>query len=157
MDEEAILIATDKIAEVKPMKGSPETDAIIARVRRMSVEDIKADREAKAAKQTAERQELILGFTQSVWSFASGDMNPSIPAAKAAGKAVQTLEWVATNWQGDPAGIAAELLLIEADLKTIERMARDSESRNDDTFIDGTLTGDGLIRNAKQFRRFAEG
>lgn len=66
MDEEAILLATDKIAEVKPVKGSPETDAIIARVRKMSVEEVRADREAKAAKQTAERQELILGFTQAV-------------------------------------------------------------------------------------------
>ena len=82
-------------------------------------------------------------------------MNPSIPSAKAAGKAVQTLEWVATNWQGDPAGISAELLLIEADLKKIERMARDAEERSDDPFEQGTLTGDGLIRNAKQFRRFA--
>ena len=156
MDEEAILLATDKIAEVKPVKGSPETDAIIARVRKMSVEEVRADREEKAAKQTAERQELILGFTQAVWGFTSSDMNPSLPIAKVAGKAIQTLEWVATNWQGDPAGIAAELLLIEADVKVIERLAREADSKNDDTFIEGVMTGDALTRNIPARRRFAD-
>lgn len=156
MDEEAILLATDKIAEVKPPKGNDQTDAIIARVRRMSVDEVLKDRMEKAAKQTAERQELIIGFTQAVWSFTSGDMNPSIASAKVAAKAVQTLEWVATNWQGQPEGIAAELLLIEADIHIIEKMARDAEERGDDTFEQGTLAGDGLIRNAKQSRRFGD-
>ena len=156
MDEEAILLATDKIAEVKPMKGSPETDAIIARIRKMSVEDVRADREAKAAKQTAERQELILGFTQTVWSFTSSDMDPSLPIAKVAGKAIQTLEWVATNWQGDPAGIAAELILIEADVKIIERLAKDADSKNDSNFVEGVMTGDAMTRMVPNRRRFAD-
>jgi len=156
MDEEAILIATDKMATTRPVKGSKETDAIIARVRKMSVEEVKADREAKAAKQTAARKELILGFTQAVWCFTSSDLNPSIASAKAAAKAVQTLEWVANSWNGDPAGIAAELLLIERDLGMIEKMARDAEAKGDDTFVDGTLTSDGLVRNAKLSRKFGE-
>jgi len=156
MDEEAILIATDKLATTKPVKGSNDTDAIIARVRKMSVEDVKADRIAKADKQTAQRKELVLGFTQAIWNYTSSEMNPAISSAKAAAKAIQTLEWVANSWNGDPTGIAAELLLIERDIKVIEKMAHNEESRGDSTFIDGTLTGDGIVRNAKLSRRFGE-
>jgi len=156
MDEEAIIVAVDKMATVQPPKGNDQTDAIIARIRKMDVELLRRDREEKAAAQTQERKELIMGFCQAIWSFTSGDMNPSIQSAKVAAKGVQTLEWVATNWTGNPAGIAAELLLIERDLKVIEKMARDAEYRSNETFIDGTLTADGLAKNAKQSRRVGE-
>jgi len=156
MDDEAILLAVDKMATTKPPKGSNDTDAIIARVRKISIEEVKDDRQAKADKQTAQRKELVLGFTQAAWSFTSSDMNPSIQSAKAAAKAIQTLEWVANSWNGDPSGIAAELLLIERDIKLIEKMARDEESKGDDTFVQGTLTADGLIRNEISRRRHGE-
>jgi len=156
MDEEAIMVTADKLAQGQPVKGNEQTDAIIARVRKCTVAELKTDREEKAAKRAANRQELILGFTQACQSYTSTDMNPSVTAAKAAAKAVQTLEWVATSWQGEPAGIAAELLLIESDLKRIERMARDAESRSDETFIDGMLTADGMVRQVQQGRKVGE-
>ena len=53
-------------------------------------------------------------------------------AAKAAAKAVQTMEWIASTWQGSPSAVAAELLLIESDLKTIEYMARKEEEHERD-------------------------
>lgn len=146
MDEDAVALAADKIATVRPNKGSPETDKIIARVRGCSVVELKADREAKAAKASAVRNELLTGFCSAVWSYSTSDMNPSLPNSKVAAKALQTLEWVANNWQGEPAGIAAELLLIEDDLKRIEKAARAEEVRDERQFIDGTLTADGMMK-----------
>jgi hypothetical protein len=156
MDEEAILVTADKLAQGQAIKGNAQTDAIIARVRKCSVEELKTDREVQAKKRMAARQELILGFTQACQSYTSTNMNPSVTAAKAAAKAVQTLEWVATSWQGEPAGIAAELLLIEADLKKIERMARDAEARSDETFQEGMLTTDGMTRQLQSGRKFGD-
>ena len=147
MDEEAIIIAADKIAVQKPAKGDATTDAIIARVRKCTVAELKAAREAMAAKQSAARAELLTGFVATMGSFTSGDMNPSISNAKVAAKAIQTLEWVATSWQGDPAGIAAELLLIEGDIATIEAAAKREDMHDDREFIDGTLTSDHMMNS----------
>ena len=147
MDAEAIILAVDKIAVQKPVKGDATTDAIIARVRKCTVAELKAAREAMAAKQSAARAELLTGFVATIGSFTSGDMNPSIPNAKVAAKALQTLDWIAEMWTGNPAGIAAELLLIEGDLATIEAAAKREDMHDDRDFIDGTLTSDHMMNS----------
>lgn len=148
MDDEAIALAADKISVVRPPKGSKETDAIIARIRKCTVAELKAQREEKAAKASAARTELLTGFCQTLGHWSGSDMDPSISNAKAAAKAVQTIEWLASqDWS--PEFVAGECLLIEADLATLERNARREEARGDGgTFVDGTLTSDGMVRNA---------
>lgn len=133
MEGEEILLTLDRLATVAIPKGDNNTDAIIARVRKCSVDELKADRLAQAAKQSAFRQELILGYVAELNNYSDEDFDPSLPIVKAAGKVLQTMEWVATKWQGEPAGIAAELLLIEADQRIIEAMAKAADEKSYET------------------------
>ena len=130
MDEEAVIIALDKIAEVPVQKGNEQTDAIIARVLNKSVDEVKKERIAKAAKQTAQRKELVAALCADVWKYSGENVDCYLSSAKVAAKAVQTLEWIASTWQGEPAQIASELLLIESDIKTIEALARKEEEHD---------------------------
>ena len=130
MNEEAVIIALDKIAEVPVQKGNEQTDAIIARVLNKSIDEVKTERIAKAAKQTAQRKELIAALCADVWQYSGEDVDCYLSSAKVAAKAVQTLEWIASTWQGEPAQIASELLLIESDIKTIEALARKEEEHD---------------------------
>ena len=130
MGEEQVIIALDKIAEVPVQKGNKDTDAIIARVLNKSIEEVKVERIAKAAKQTAQRKELVAALCADVWQYSGEDVDCFISSAKAASKGIQTLEFIATYWQGRPEAIAAELLLIESDMKTIEAMARKEEEHD---------------------------
>lgn len=146
MDEEAVILTLDRLADPVVPKGNKDTDAIIARVRKMSVEEIQAERVAQAEKKSAIRKEMLNALQAEIWKFDSDDIDPSLSSTKVAAKAVQTLEWIAKSWQGEPAGIAAELLLIEADIKVIEKLAAIDEDRNpDNRFIEGVLTADGMM------------
>ena len=146
MDEEAVILTLDRLADPVVPKGNKDTDAIIARVRKMSVEEIQAERIAQAEKKSAIRKEMLNALQAEIWKFDSDDIDPSLSSTKVAAKAVQTLEWIAKSWQGEPAGIAAELLLIEADIKVIEKLAAIDEDRNpDNRFIEGILTADGMM------------
>lgn len=64
------------------------------------------------------------------WNFSAEGEEATISGAKAAAKAVQTLEWIASTWQGEPASIAAELLLIESDIQVIEAIAQKEEDHD---------------------------
>ena len=132
MNEEAVIIALDKIAEVPVQKGNEQTDAIIARVLNKSIDEVKTERIAKAAKQTAQRKELLAALCADVWQYSGEDVDCFLSSAKVAAKAVQTIEWIASTWQGEPAQIASELLLIESDIKTIEALARKEEEHERD-------------------------
>ena len=149
MDEEAIILAVDKIATVRPVKGSDETDAIIARIRKMDVEEVRIDREKKAATRTQQRQELMLGFIAELGKFTSSDMNPSISITKAIAKAEQTAIWVANTWTGEPAAIAGELLLIEADIANLKEQARTAGNDDGASFHEGVMTGDAMVKQAE--------
>ena len=53
------------------------------------------------------------------------------------------MEFIATYWQGNPAAIAAELLLIEADMKIIEAIARKEEEHDGEGIAEvGHVSGD---------------
>lgn len=147
MSDEDIMLAANKIATVRPTKGSEDTDAIIARIRKCSVAELKAQREDAAAKQSAKRSEMLTGFLAAIGHFTGSDMDPSISNSKAAAKAIQTIEWIAKqDW--DPSFVAGECLLIEADLKFLESNARKEEETEQGTFVNGTLSSDGMVRNA---------
>ena len=157
MDEESVIITVDRLANVPPQKGSKETDAIIARVRKCSVEELKAQRIKQAEQASARRAELLEGFIAQVWSFTGTDVDPAIDGPKAATKALQTMDYIATQWTGNPASIAGELLLVEADIAKLERIAReDSDAGTDQRFINGTLTADGMMNQEEVERRIGD-
>ena len=132
MNEETVALALAKIAEVPVPKSNDETDKIFARVLNKSVKEVKAQRIAKAEKETKARQEVLSALYADIWQYSGEPVECYMSAAKAAAKAVQTMDWIAETWQGSPSAIAAELLLIESDLKTIEYMARKEEEHERD-------------------------
>ena len=147
MDEDAVMDLATRLADVQPPKGNPSTDLIIARVRKCSVEDVKKDRERKAAVKAAIRVERIVGFVQHVWSWTVVETEYSIPMMKVINKVIQTMEWVA-GWDSyDPAQTAAEILLMEDDLRTIEKLAKTKNNDKGEDFIEGVLTADGMMRH----------
>ena len=150
MDEDAVMDLATRLADVQPPKGNPSTDLIIARVRKCSVEDVKKDRERKAAVKAAIRVERIVGFVQHVWSWTVVETEYSIPMMKVINKVIQTMEWVA-GWDSyDPAQTAAEILLMEDDLRTIEKLAKIKNNDHGEDFIEGVLTADGMIRHTSR-------
>jgi len=150
MDEDAVMDLATRLADVQPPKGNPSTDLIIARVRKCSVEDVKKDRERKAAVKAAIRVERIIGFVQHVWSWTVVETEYSIPMMKVINKVIQTMEWVA-GWDSyDPAQTAAEILLMEDDLRTIEQLAKTKNNDKGEDFIEGVLTADGMMRHTSK-------
>lgn len=147
MGEDAIFEAVAKMSVVTPSRGSAETDAILARVKKMSVADIRADRIAKAEKKTAARIDLIEGFVGSVMAYQGSEVDHhGMSSAKALDKAIQTLEWVASWDSQNPAEQAAELLLIEDDIKLIRELSK-VEVTNSEEYVEGVMASDTLERN----------
>ena len=140
MSEDDIILTADRIAEVKVAKGSKETDAIIAKIRKISVEQLKADRLAKAEKATATRKDMLISFVAALGQPTGSDIDPEMPVEKVASKALQTLEFLATqNW--DPTFIATECLLIQGDLDNLEAITKKPVHT---THEEGTLCADAF-------------
>lgn len=151
MDQDSVMDLATRLADVQPPKGNTQTDSIIARVRKCSIDEVKADRERKAKIKAAIRVERITGFVEHVWSWTVVDTEYSIPMIKVINKVIQTMEWVA-GWDAfDPAQVAAEILLMEDDLRTIEKLSKvkNNDERASD-FIDGVLTSDGMMRQTNR-------
>lgn len=149
MDYDTVCDVVTRLADVQPPKGNTSTDIIIARVRKCTVDDIRADREKKAQIKAARRVERIVGFVEEVWSWTVVETDYSLPMIKVLNKACQTLEWVG-GWDAfDPAQVAAELLLIEDDIRTLEKLSKQDKNNDDGKdFIDGVLTADGMMRRS---------
>lgn len=148
MDEDAVMDLATRLADVQPPKGNPSTDLIIARVRKCTVDEVKKDRERKAQIKAAIRVERIVGFVEHVWSWSVVDTEYSIPMMKVISKVIQTMEWVA-GWDSyDPAQTAAEILLMEDDLRTLEKLSKSKNNDHGEDFIDGVLTADGMMRQS---------
>lgn len=140
MSEDDIILTADRIAEVKVAKGSKETDDIIAKIRKVSVEQLKADRLAKAEKATANRKDMLVGFVAALGTPTGSDVDPELPMEKVAGKALQTLEFLAAqDW--DPTFVATECLLIQGDLANLESITKKPAHT---THEDGVLTADAF-------------
>lgn len=149
MNTDQLFEAVAKMSVVNPPKGSAETDAILARVKKMSVADIRAERMKKAETKTAARIEMIEGFVATVEGYQGSDIDHhAMSAAKALDKAIQTLDWVAGWDSNNPTEQAAELLLIEDDIKMI-REALKHERSNTEDYVDGVMASDTMVRNAQ--------
>ena len=146
MDDDATLAVVAKLTDAVVPRGNKATDEIIARIRKCSIDDVKADRIEKALIKQRKQEGHIEAFNSYLWANTYGDdENFSIPVAKVIMKAFQTMEWIASWDAFDPIAQAAELLLIEADIKYLEKM---NKHHNDDgeKFYEGTLTTDGMMR-----------
>lgn len=147
MDTDQLFEAVAKMSVVNAPKGSKETDAILARVKKTSIENIRADRMKKAETKTAARIEMIEGFVALIESYQGSTIDHhAMSSAKALDKAIQTLEWVAGWESNNPAEQAAELLLIEDDIKTIRERAK-LERNNDEAYSEGVMASDTLEKN----------
>lgn len=145
MGDDEVLSTVARLTEVKPSKSNADTDRILARVRKVSVEEIAAKRIANAAKKTAAREECLEAFVAAVWTHVFSDEYFQMPASKVEGKIIQTLEWVASWDSSNPAAQAAELLIIESDLHLARKIAK-QDRENDSDFQEGVLTADGMMR-----------
>lgn len=145
MDEEAVMLTCARLTEVKPAKANAQTDEILARVRKCSVAEVAAKREADAAKKSRQREELLEAFVTSVWAHVFSEHTFSMPAHKVEAKIIQTLEWVASWDSNNPAQQASELLLIEDDLKLCRKIAKE-DRENSEEFVEGVLTTDAMMR-----------
>jgi len=147
MTSDQLFEAVAKMAVVSAPKGSAETDAILARVKKVSVEQIRADRLKKAEAQTAKRIDMLDGFVALIEGSTGGTIDyHAMSSAKALDKAMQTLEWVAGWDSNNPAEQAAELLMIEDDIKLIRELAK-VEKDNGQDYEEGVMATDTLDKN----------
>lgn len=147
MTSDQLFEAVAKMSVVNAPKGSPETDAILARVKKVSVETIRADRLKKAEAKTAARIDLIEGFVALIEGSTGGTIeHHAMSSAKALDKAIQTLDWVAGWDSNNPAEQAAELLMIEDDIRLIKQLAK-VEKDNGQDYEDGVMASDTLNKN----------
>lgn len=128
-DDVNLVDTVARMSQVPPQKGNDATDAIIARVRGCSVDELRKARQAEADKKTKQREDMLEGFLSAIWSFTSSELDPFISGAKAEAKAISTIEFVANSWTGDPAAIAAEITLMEDDIKKIRWIAHQETIR----------------------------
>jgi hypothetical protein len=135
LDDDQLLITLDKLCSVPIRQGNDQTDAIIARIRKCTVEEVQAKRIADADKATQARKEMLTFIAGDIWQYEQGETEAEISSQKVEAKAVQTIEWIANTWQGDPAGIAGELLLIEQDIKHIKYLARQEANHEEESHI----------------------
>lgn len=147
MGTDQLFEAVAKMSVVNASKGSKETDVILARVKKCTVEQIRAERLAKAETKTKARIELIEGFVALIEGYQGNNSDAHhMSSAKALDKALSTLDWVAGWDSNNPAEQAAELLMIEDDIRLIQWMSK-SEKHNTDDYVDGVMTSDTLERN----------
>lgn len=143
MDDEATLAIIARLSQVQPAKGNKQTDEVIARILKKSLDEVQADRMAKAALRTAQREEHILGFNTLLWSSVWSDGEFSLPAQKVMDKLEQTLTWMAGWDSTNPAALASELLLLESDMKLVSTISRQEST---DDYIEGVMAADTLTR-----------
>lgn len=144
MNDDMTLAVIARLSVVKPKKGNEQTDAIIARITHKSLEEVAEARLKKAEKQTKQREDAILGFNSALWATPQGDGEATMPAQKAFDKLQQTMLWVG-EWDAEDERIAAELLLLESDLKMVSQIAKKEAGAAHD-FEDGVMAADTLSR-----------
>lgn len=120
MSEEEVEITIAKLAILPMPKGDDKTDAILAKVRGCSVEVLRKEREDDINQRSQKRLGLVQEFTQMVWASINDDpVEVSMPIGKVISKLAQTMQWIA-SWKLDPAAAAAEVLLLQDDIQSLE-------------------------------------
>ena len=123
-------------------KSNAQTDAIVARIRGKSVDELALEREIKAELASHEAEANANGFIMELEGFAFGsDELPSMKASQVLAKAEETLVWLA-GWTTPD---VAELLVLEQDILMLRKVAS-THQENEGDFIDGTMCADTLCR-----------
>lgn len=128
-------------------KGNLETDAIRARIRGVSLNQFKQDRERDERLRQAKQVEYIKSFLQMCEMPAICDGDYHIPVQQAVQKLENTCKFLADPARRfDDIWACSEILLIEDDIRALPGIAgRNNENSKD--FVDGVLTADHMMRN----------
>ncbi|HMY41912.1 MAG TPA: hypothetical protein PLW92_02525 [Chitinophagales bacterium] len=121
MDAARIEEIVAKLATPQVPRENNATDAILARIKGMSIDEVRKVRLEKAEEQAKAREAKITTFLTEVEGMADAEDcgNPSINAQTATLKAIDCLQWLA-NWENPDMG---ELVIAEADIATLEAYA----------------------------------
>jgi hypothetical protein len=147
-DEDGIEEQVIKMCIRNVPKGTPETDAIRAKVRGMSVNQFKQDRERIERMRKAKQAENIRGFlamTKNSVPIVDGDYKITLQQAIA--KLEDTMSFLADPIRGfDDLWACATIKIIEGDIEILKTMTS-RDNGNNDNFVDGVLTADHMMRN----------
>ena len=147
-DEDGIEEQVIKMCIRNVPKGNAETDAIRARVRGMSVNQFKQERERMERLKKVTQAENIRGFlvmAKSSTPIVDGDYK--ITLQQAIDKLDDTMRFLADPSRGfDDLWACATIKIIEGDIEILKTMTRNGNDNNDD-FVDGVLTADHMMRN----------
>jgi len=147
-DEDEIEMQVIKMTLKNIPKGNAETDAIRAKVRGMSVNQFKQERERVERLKKARQAEDIKGFlamTKGSVPIVDGDYK--ITLAQAIAKLEDTMSFLADPMRGfDDLWACATIKVIEGDIEVLKSITH-HESGNNEQFVDGVLTADHMMKN----------
>lgn len=124
-------------------RSNPETDAILARIKGRSIEELSIEREIKAELASRQAEANASGFIAQLEGFAYGDEStPELKASMVLAKAEDTLVWLA-GWSTPD---VAELLILEADIQMLRKAANHAGTDDAGEFPEGVLATDTLCR-----------
>lgn len=152
MNQERIEEIVVKLATPQVPRENNATDAILARIKGMSVTEIRQDRLSKAEAQAKDREAKIKNFLQEVEVMAEcAELgNPSINAQTATLKAIDCLQWLA-NWENPD---MAELLIAEGDITILEALAH-SEGLKENGAGESSREIDDALLNSQEMHQGA--
>lgn len=152
MDQERIEEIVAKLATPQVPRENDATDAILARIKGMSIADVRKIRLEKAEAQAKDREAKIKNFLQEVEVMAEcAELgNPSINAQTATLKAIDCLQWLA-NWENPD---MAELLIAEGDITILEALAH-SEGLKENGAGESSREIDDAMLNSQEMHQGA--
>ena len=152
MGQERIKEIVAKLATPQIAKENDATDAILARIKGMSIDEVHKVRLEKAEAHAKDREAKIKSFLQEVEAMAEcADLgNPSINAQTATLKAVDCLQWLA-NWENPD---MAELLIAEGDITILEALAH-SEGLKENGAGESSREIDDALLNSQEMHQGA--
>lgn len=121
MDAARIEEIVAKLASPTITKENAQTDAILARIKGLSIAQVQEQRIAQAEAKAKDKEAKITAFLTEVEGMADAEEcgNPSINATTATLKAIDCLQWLANRENPD----MGELIIAEADIATLEAYA----------------------------------
>lgn len=152
MNQERIEEIVVKLATPQIAKENDTTDAILARIKGMSIDEVRKVRLEKAEAQAKDREAKIKSFLQEVEAMSEcAELgNPSINAGTATLKAIDCLQWLA-SWENPD---MAELLIAEADITILEALAH-SEGLKENGAGEGSREIDDALLNSQEMHQGA--
>jgi len=152
MSQERIEEIVVKLATPQVPRENNATDAILARIKGMSIDEVRKVRLEKAEAHAKDREAKIKSFLQEVEAMAEcAELgNPSINAQTATLKAIDCLEWLA-NWENPD---MAELLIAEGDIAILEALAH-SEGLKENGAGESSREIDDALLNSQEMNQGA--